>query len=506
MINNNIDHLFLEGSRQLNSFYEQIMIRIKQLEEENRKLKEELRRKPIQIQQTLSVPLMLDLFEIHQENCLTDLLKNLSHKNEPELLVQFVKNILICKYDDLDKMDSYYRSALQAIVEINQPECREQIKTFLVDEFEKVSDFLLYSNHPEMIVDYMYALLQYDLDKELSTFNNQLLIKEWPFLDANVDKRRFYRFLWYGVLHGTDDQLVKESRESLIFLSNKRDPEIELYTLLHDLRDKNQPIANEHIKRIDNLLSAATSFRPLEKEAIVSKLQQEVKAGLLMAVTTVNTVSTLRPIVDEIIQIKKATKICPTCNNVQLRTEEVDINVYKRDVIKGTLAHEVLRCPKCQIVYMYGGEILKLMRKLETGKFKTRLDPIQYSISKKIVMKEISQPSSGGLSFSWPSTEARETASPGNSESSFKEESNLHRLGYRITGVTRTQRWDILVRKVLPQLPLKEIVYTIANNVKIRKRQVGGMKKFAYAITEWEHDLKRLKQECYKSTFTWPLY
>lgn len=51
---------------------------------------------------------------------------------------------------------------------------------------------------------------------------------------------------------------------------------------------------------------------------------------------------------------------------------------------------------------------------------------------------------------------------------------------------------------------LKKIAYTIAGNVKLRKGQKNGRRKFKYAITEWAYDLARLKQTYYKNNFTWP--
>jgi hypothetical protein len=43
------------------------------------------------------------------------------------------------------------------------------------------------------------------------------------------------------------------------------------------------------------------------------------------------------------------------------------------------------------------------------------------------------------------------------------------------------------------QLGLKKVAYTIAQNVKLRKGQKDGEKKFSFAIAEWEYDLNKLK-------------
>jgi hypothetical protein len=40
--------------------------------------------------------------------------------------------------------------------------------------------------------------------------------------------------------------------------------------------------------------------------------------------------------------------------------------------------------------------------------------------------------------------------------------------------------------------------------VKLRKGQKNGVNKYHHAITEWEHDLTRLKKEYYRNEFKWP--
>lgn len=109
-------------------------------------------------------------------------------------------------------------------------------------------------------------------------------------------------------------------------------------------------------------------------------------------------------------------------------------------------------------------------------------------------------------SFKWPSTDATESNKNTNIEGSFRLETDLRKLGYQITGLSRQHRWNILKTKAIPKLPLREIANTIANNVRLRKAQIGGKEKFAYAIAEWEYDLNRLKKEYYRSDFTWPKF
>ena len=109
--------------------------------------------------------------------------------------------------------------------------------------------------------------------------------------------------------------------------------------------------------------------------------------------------------------------------------------------------------------------------------------------------------------FPWPGTDAPEAPRAGVSEAEFQSETVLYRLGYRITGRSRSKRWKILKTKAVPELGLQEVAETIAWHCRVRKRQIGGGEKYANAIAEWEHDLDRLKREFYtgqRARFVWP--
>ncbi len=88
----------------------------------------------------------------------------------------------------------------------------------------------------------------------------------------------------------------------------------------------------------------------------------------------------------------------------------------------------------------------------------------------------------------------------------FKDHSELYQVGYRITGINREQRWDLLNNSAIPKLGLYKVVCIIASHLKNRKNQPNGHIKFKNAITEWEYDLGRLKKEYHNSNFNWPSY
>jgi len=110
-------------------------------------------------------------------------------------------------------------------------------------------------------------------------------------------------------------------------------------------------------------------------------------------------------------------------------------------------------------------------------------------------------------SFRWPGTEAPESTGFQESGREFKSETDLHKLGYKLTNMTPAKRWQVLTTVAIPRLGLKEVAGTIASHIRNRKRQVGGAEKYAKAIRAWEYDLQRLKTTYYKGTranFHWP--
>ena len=88
--------------------------------------------------------------------------------------------------------------------------------------------------------------------------------------------------------------------------------------------------------------------------------------------------------------------------------------------------------------------------------------------------------------------------------SRFKDETELHRLGYNVTDLNDAGRWDVLVRVAIPELGLRTVVETIAGLVRVRKLQRLGSYNYQNAIDRWESDLRRLKIEYFQDEFIWP--
>lgn len=113
-----------------------------------------------------------------------------------------------------------------------------------------------------------------------------------------------------------------------------------------------------------------------------------------------------------------------------------------------------------------------------------------------------------GVKWRWPTTQAAESTKPSPKSPDKFPETDLEKLGYRTPDLLPEQRWDILVHTALPKLGLKKVADTIAGHCCRCKAQQGGKERYKKAISKWEHDLARLKQEYYDqgiySGFAWP--
>jgi hypothetical protein len=110
--------------------------------------------------------------------------------------------------------------------------------------------------------------------------------------------------------------------------------------------------------------------------------------------------------------------------------------------------------------------------------------------------------------FPWPGTEADEPSRRGDGRGlGAREISDLRELGYQITGLSRSQRWQVLTDVAVPRLGLQRVAEEIASFVRLRRLQDGGSVRYAYAIGEWEHDLSHLRASMYAGhagRFPWP--
>ncbi len=190
-----------------------------------------------------------------------------------------------------------------------------------------------------------------------------------------------------------------------------------------------------------------------------------------------------------------------------LTEEVIDLVVYTNSYeknLKGYLRFTVLSDNGTGVAYI-NDDHLTLIRSSSKNNYVEVLNDTSYKVITKHSVdtnKKSTKETSSIVHFAWPSTEITGNYQP-EEDGQMKRESDLKKMGYQITGISAEKRWTIL-QQAVPAIGLKSIAYTIAHNVKLRKGQKGGKKKFKYSISEWEKDLAKLKKTYYKNDFTWP--
>jgi hypothetical protein len=122
------------------------------------------------------------------------------------------------------------------------------------------------------------------------------------------------------------------------------------------------------------------------------------------------------------------------------------------------------------------------LKEIKTHYYPVKPKVKEYSMP---IVKQITPPTETKNTdeFEWPNTNiVKKTHAEDLDDTKLNEYSALKLMGYQITGLTRDKRWSIL-KKAVPTLGLKKVATIIAYNVKLRKGQKNGIKKFQYAIT-----------------------
>ncbi|MCU6796835.1 hypothetical protein OB236_32390 [Paenibacillus sp. WQ 127069] len=450
---------------------------------------------------------------------------------EPSEFVQIsVSSILDLMFamniPDLDEMDRLLMDTMNWMKKTAHSPLRDSVHEFIHGNHARLNQLIADTNSPELILEYLHTLLAFDFYYPLKGMMAYILGKEWPFLDAKIQEKQYVHFLWIAFYISMDDVLVEASGESRRFIEQAHTPEMLIYKKYCAMKSGGE-CNRQTTEDIIALMAQSRMFEEHEKtklwEEISKFLEPLAEASVTMELPT--QLPTDMKKASSIWQLKNKTDHCPHCSQSQLVKELVIVDGFKKHSVPAykPIVFELLTCILCSRIYAYDSTKRKLNNALEPYRCIVQLDPIDYP-PKQLAVKPVASPKRVVITptttktsttskaavtneyFAWPSTEARESQGKSDRESNFRDETQLHRLGYKITGLNRMKRWDILVRKVIPKMTLKEIVNTIANNVRLRKSQEGGHTKFAYAIAEWEHDLERLKQEYYSSNFTWPQY
>ena len=128
-----------------------------------------------------------------------------------------------------------------------------------------------------------------------------------------------------------------------------------------------------------------------------------------------------------------------------LSREVIELAVYKNAKFKGQYDYirvKVFSNKGSGVAYVRNGEINQIKAKVGKSKY---VDIREFGKEKRSSAKDIHN-----HNFPWPSTELSENAYT-NENQEFNEKSELRKMGYQITGMSKVKRWEVLDRAV-PEL------------------------------------------------------
>ncbi|UQD52223.1 hypothetical protein C0971_09470 [Bacillus methanolicus] len=385
------------------------------------------------------------------------------------------------------EFDGVYSLFLTLLMTLSTTKLKDSIVEHLKHFYTDILDNVLYLNNPEIINELLRLFLIYGMEDELREALQQIVEVEWEFLDSSINEKEFVFILWYAFLYNFDQQLIDKAKESLQWLKESCD-ELALYFCIHEsVNLQRYPDGNTYRQCIQKL-KLTEILTELEKSKILQKVELMLKPLLARPVP---------PIIYEKVIVIDPSYMDDFVHRYQFSRKKVTLPLYKQkndNLISRFFETEAYVTPSGNKAYLTTEELDEILQANTPFVLKIKKHEGILPGDKLILNNTIA--------FPWPNTELKENQS--NQETkTLKELSDLKKLGYQITGLNRQKRWDIL-KKAVPQLGLKKVAYTIAYNVKLRKGQKDGLKKYSYAISEWEHDLSRLKKEYYKKDFTWP--
>jgi hypothetical protein len=339
------------------------------------------------------------------------------------------------------------------------------------------------------------------------------ILTDWEKYDTQFNEDAFIRLVWFAFLLNEEDYLKRKvsDYEKLLksdnwnvkfyryvkknWLSTTSFDEEKLQKAI--ARFKKHPLFSQ---KATNLIVKNITKKMSEKKITVNT-DKKVTTKEEIKTNKNNIINKKEEVIDAVMQLRRLSlyNLPPGVKLQNIKHEElINLAIFenkKMEKIIKIIQVKALRTQDKKEYYVTK-KILKYVKK--EGKDAGGYIHIIDDSKKKNKTKEVNN-----KLFVWPSTEIKGTRTNQDNELGLNEMSALRKMGYQITDNTREQRWSALQRAV-PAIGLKKVAYTIAGNIKLKKGQKNGMKKFSYAISEWENDLRKLKAKYYKRDFIWP--
>ncbi|KPL57818.1 hypothetical protein [Rossellomorea vietnamensis] len=332
----------------------------------------------------------------------------------------------------------------------------------------------------KLSLELLHTYLVLNIKDELLKLFSDICV-DWYKFDHQVNEKIFEKLLWYAFILNRDKEIKEQiTQYDSLIRSNRWG--IKFFRYVTKSFSETGYINKEKLLLLINSFKKVKGYSAIEKESIIEHILKRVKEKQVM-IGVERLVSYNLPPGDKLSDINQEILI-----NLAVYENKKMTKIYK------VIQVEAFSHPKREDIYMNRHFLKKLIEENEPGYIYVKED------RKANPKEEIESETEW---FKWPSTDVISNPDDSNDSIGLNEKSELRKRGYQITGTTREQRWRILQR-IVPDIGLKKVAYTIAGNVKLRKGQKDGSEKFRFAITEWEYDLAKLKKKYYKKDFNWP--
>ncbi|WP_281862690.1 hypothetical protein [Planomicrobium okeanokoites] len=402
-----------------------------------------------------------------------------------ELFLKLAKTILLTENITESEHDRLISEVISLLFKMTDAPFYKRIKKFIKLQHDKILENVLSRNVPAIIAEYLRMLLLLNHREEVKESLIHILNIEWGFLDSSLTKANFEFFLWYSYLFDLDEIMIDRSSTSLQWF-NENSPVLSLYFYFSKENNK-----EKYDFKLNRFLSGEV-LNKFEKNLVVKKITSERE---MLFHPTEKILKHLKPLI-----VMNKQNYPLIYNKFKLRNKKVKIPLYQKNKLN-------------QIYYyietdvMFYSELISEFFILDDDykKLEKQYSPLIIKTKNLDSLSHLEQKTTlDDINFAWPSTEINwNNEYIEADEKKLNDKSELNLLGYQITGINRERRWRIL-EKAVPELGLKKVAYTISYNVKLRKGQKNGEKKYQYAISEWEYDLRKLKKHYYKQDFKWP--
>jgi hypothetical protein len=417
-----------------------------------------------------NVEMLLYIFELLEHN------HSVLEHDDSKIHLQFIHLIEEILHgesiSDSPENDHLLSSTLTLISNLHDTILKVVIHHLLEEKHDGIFDRVLLLNEPSMITKYLRVLMVYGFMDLLKKALQHILDVEWGFIDSSLTRNDFIFLLWYSYLFDFDEDLIDLGSISLQWFDASVN-ELNLYFYLYDQDTLDKEIYSKKVTEF----TKGTVLIKKEQELILKKVEKRVQnrfAKRQKAPVYYDPVYILQNNWEDYFIEKKS-----------LRKTYVSLPLYKNkndNLASAFVDKRVLIHKDHNQVFLTESEIKSIMK--------------EYKLSPK-------SKNASSSYFAWPSTDVSGDKIE-REDNKMSEKSALMLMGYKVSGnLTRANRWEIL-RKAVPELGLRRVAYTIAHNVKLRKGQKNGERKYSNAITEWENDLAKLKSNYYKQDFNWP--